>query len=91
VEVTASDLAVAVDQVIPVNLASGQIYNLDEGLIPAILNVLGAADRAKYLRCLKEYRDEQYWSQLRTQAKNTGRILLQAGMKLLTGSRSSGS
>lgn len=87
VEVTASDLAVEVDQVIPVNLAPGQIYNVDEGLVPAILNVLGAADRAKYLRCLKEFRDEQYWSQLRTQAKNTGRILLQAGMRLLTGAR----
>ena len=80
---TAEDLAVDVERVIPVCLQEGRVYNVDEGLIPAILTFLGDAQRLKYLRCLREFKDEEYWRRLREQAVNTGRILLKTGMRLL--------
>lgn len=89
VEATASDLAVNIEQVIPVCLLQGQLYNIDEGLIPALLNALGAAQRLKYLRCLREFNDEQYWRGLRQQAANAGRILLKTGFSLFDSADSS--
>lgn len=83
VEATAGDLAVSVEQVIPVCLAEGKLYNVDEGMIPAILNLLSAAQRLKYLRCLREFKDEEYWRRLREQAVNAGRILLRTGVHLV--------
>jgi len=83
VEVTAADLQVELDRVVPVCLLPGKVYNVDEGLIPAILGSLSAAQRAKYLRCLREYRDEQYWKQLGQQAAGAGRILVRTGVRLL--------
>ena len=82
VEATAGDLAVGVERVIPVCLLDEQLYNVDEGLIPAILTLLGAAQRLKYLRCLREFKDEEYWNRLRQQAVNAGRIILTAGVRL---------
>jgi len=83
VEATATDLAVAIDRVIPVCLLEGKLYNVDEGLIPAIVASLGDAQRLKYLRCLREFKEEEYWRRLREQAANTGRILLKTGWRLL--------
>jgi predicted GTPase len=85
VEATAGDLAVDVERVIPVCLLEGKCYNIDEGLIPAIVASLGAAQRLKYLRCLREFQDEEYWRKLREQAANAGRILLKTGWQLLEG------
>jgi small GTP-binding protein len=83
VEATAEELAVDVERVIPVCLQEEHVYNLDEGLIPAILTFLGDAQRQKYLRCLREFKDEEYWRRLREQAVNSGRILLKTGWRLL--------
>ncbi|MCE9605019.1 MAG: 50S ribosome-binding GTPase [Planctomycetia bacterium] len=83
VEATAADLQVAVERVIPVCLTEGARYNIEEGLLPAIVASLGAAERLKYLRCLREFKDEQYWRGLREQAANTGRVLLSVGKHLL--------
>ena len=83
VEATADDLAVEVERVIPVCLLEGELYNVEEELIPPILTSLGAAQRLKYLRCLREFKDEEYWRRLREQAANTGRILLKTGWHLL--------
>jgi len=70
VESIAEDLAVDVERVIPLCLLEGSIYNVEEGLIPAIVASLGDAQRVKYLRCLREFKDEEYWRQLREQAVN---------------------
>jgi len=82
VEATAADLAVDVGRVVPVCLAEDARYNVEEGLMPAIVASLGAAERIKYLRCLKDYKDEQYWKALREQAMSAGRILYSAGKHL---------
>jgi len=80
---TAEDLQVDLQKVIPVCLQTGSLYNVDEGLIPAILGSLDTARRLKYLRCLREYREEAYWMQLREQAKSAGRILWNLGQNFL--------
>ncbi len=83
VEAIAEDLAVEIEKVIPICLQEGAVYNVEEGLIPAILDSLGDAQRLRYLRCLREFKDEEYWRRLREQAVNAGRILLETGRQLL--------
>lgn len=83
VEAVTTDLAVSMDQVIPVCLAAGRTYNVDEALIPAIVEALPAAQRSRYLRCLREQKDEQYWDQLWQQSHNAGRVVFKMGMSAL--------
>ena len=74
------DLAIGADQVVvPVCLKPGQVYNIEEGLAPVILQSASDAQRAKYLRCLRHYHEEEYWQRLWQQAVNSGRVLLKAG------------
>ncbi len=73
----AADLNVEVDQVVPLNLREG--YNIDEGLIPAILRQLPTAKRSQYLRCLKSFHDENYWARIWKQSKTAGLFLAIAG------------
>ncbi|HEY1065920.1 MAG TPA: GTPase [Pirellulales bacterium] len=75
----AEDLEVDPSQVVPVCLAPDRIDNVDQALIPAILTRLPEAKRVRYLRCLKDYHDEQYWSRLWQQATNSGRLLARIG------------
>lgn len=82
-EGTAADLQVDIERVVPVCLLEGKLYNVEDGLIPTILSSLGAAERLKYLRCLREFKDEEYWSRLGEQAANAGRIVLTTGLRLL--------
>jgi hypothetical protein len=68
--------------VIAVNSQPGQIYNIQEGVIPAILGKLDHAQRVQYLRCLRELKREDHWNRLREQAWKAGRILLDAGVRM---------
>jgi len=81
-EATAEDLGIDASDVIAVNLQPGQIYNIEEGVIPAILAKLDHAQRVKYLRCLRELKREDQWNRLREQAWKAGRILLDAGARM---------
>jgi predicted GTPase len=65
--------------VVPVCLKPGQLYNVEEGLAPAILQAAPEAQRVKYLRCLRQFHQEDAWKRLWQQAVGSGRILLQAG------------
>ncbi len=78
IEAVAADLQVPAEQVIPVCLAEGRVYNVDDGLIPAILHSMSAAQRAKYQRCLRQSYDDEYWRRLWQQAANSGRWLRKA-------------
>jgi len=79
-----ADLGVPLEQVIPVCLYPGRIYNVEEALIPAILNSLPEALQAKCLRCLRDFHDSEYWSRLLQQSINAGRILVKVGAHLLS-------
>ncbi len=83
-EAVAFELQVELSQIVPVCLLTEMPYNVEEGLVSAIVNVLGPAERLKYLRCLREYKDESYWTQIWQQAANAGRILVNAGFQRLT-------
>jgi len=77
----ARDLLLPEDAVVPVCLLPERRYNVDEGLMPAMLAALPSAQRAKLLRTLKQFRDEEYWRLLWQQATNTGRLLAKAGTR----------
>jgi len=86
-EITAEQLGIDIDQVVPVNLKSGQLYNVEEGLLPAILQNLEPATRLKYLRSLEEQKSRLQWQALWRQSKNAGRFIAREGMRRI-GSRS---
>ena len=83
IEAVAQDLQVEADAVIPVCLEQGRIYNVDEALIPAVLERIPDAGRARYLRALKEFKDEQAWRMLGQQAKAGGRLLKHLGLQAI--------
>ena len=56
IDAISRDFQVPLDRVIPVCLAEGAEYNVDEGLMPAIGLVLPDADRAKFLRLVETNR-----------------------------------
>lgn len=78
IQQVAADLQVTAEGVIPVCLAEGRVYNIDDGLVPAILHALPEAQRVKYQRCLRQFRGEEYWGRLWQQAVNSGRWLRKA-------------
>jgi hypothetical protein len=75
-EVVATDLAVPIANVIPVCLAGGRVYNVDDVLWAAIFERLDAAQRSRLLRCQDERKREENWSLVRRQLANAGRFLL---------------
>ncbi len=79
VQVVASELSLPEDHVVPVCLLPERCYNVEDGLMPAMLAVLPSAQRAKLLRTLKQFRDEEVWQLLWHQAVNTGRLLVRTG------------
>ena len=52
-------------------------------MIPAILQCLDTAKRMKYMRCLTDYKNEEYWRKLWLQSKNSGKILVRKGVEWL--------
>ena len=84
-EVTSQELKVELSQVVPVCLKHPPFYNVEEGLVPAILGVFSETERLKYLRCLKDYKNEDYWDKLREQSQNTGRLIVEEGLKMVRG------
>jgi len=75
VEAVAGDLAVSVAAVIPVCLAEGRIYNVDDVLWSAILDRQDEAGKVRFLRCLEQRKREENWALLRRQLANAGRWL----------------
>ncbi|MEE9397463.1 MAG: GTPase [Methylococcales bacterium] len=84
IEVTAQALALSISQIVPVNLNKGFEYNVEEGLIPTIIQNLDEAERLKYLRCLEGYRKTEQWQALWRQSKNAGRFIAKKGIYWLT-------
>jgi predicted GTPase len=74
--VVAEELQVPPERVIPVCLLPERLYNVEEGLLPAIIECLPEGSRAKALRCLGAYRNEDYWRRLWRQAVSAGNVLV---------------
>lgn len=69
--------------VVPVCSRSDRLYNVQEGLWPALLRALPQAQRVRYLRVLRAYHEEAYWKRLWRQSLNSGRLLLGATTRWL--------
>jgi len=80
VATVAKDLGLSESEpAVPVCLKQEFTYNVEEGLAPAILQVLPAARSARYLRCLRGFRRAARWPRLRQQTLGAGRVLWKAG------------
>lgn len=82
IEAIAKDLKINSDQIAAVSLAPGNIYNVEEGLIPTILQQLDHSKGIRYTRCLRDYHQEDYWRRLWTQSKNAGQFIAKKGFEV---------
>jgi predicted GTPase len=78
-ETVAVDLVLPYTDVIPVNLQPAHWYNIEEGVIPALLNHLDSAQHSRYLRCLRNRQKAEFWQHLREQATKMGTIIIDKG------------
>ncbi|MBK1642646.1 GTP-binding protein HSR1 [Chromatium okenii] len=76
VSALATDLEVPIANVIPVCLAEGRTYNVDDTLWVTVLNHLDRAQRLRLLRCQEARHPTENWKLLRRQLVNAGRFLL---------------
>lgn len=84
VEAVATDLAVVLEAVIPVCLAEGRVYNVDDALWAAILKRQDEADRVRFLRCLQERKRRENWALLSQQLARAGRWLVDLPGRVLS-------
>jgi len=73
-ESLAEELDCRLDDIIPVSL--NPVYNVEEGVIPAILHHLPQARRAQYVASLRRHEQVAFWSQLGEQAKQSGQVFM---------------
>lgn len=74
-QAVATDLAVPAERVIPVCLKEGKVYNVNDALWSAVLNLQDEALRVRLLRCLDANKRAEDWALLRRQLISTGRFL----------------
>ncbi len=75
VQAVAADLAVPIDHVIPVCLMQDKIYNVNDTLWAAMLDLQNEALRVRLLRCLDAKKHAEDWIMLRRQMVGAGRFL----------------
>ncbi len=75
VAAVAEDLGVPAADAIPVCLAEGRYYNVDDSLWAALLDRQDAADKVRLLRCLDARKRTEDWALLRRQLAGAGRFL----------------
>jgi predicted GTPase len=79
----AADLDIDTALVVPVCLLPDRVYNVDEALVPLLVEILPDAKRTLLLRSLKTLREKEQWTLLGRQARATGRFLWQLGGQVL--------
>lgn len=75
IEALASDLGVDPGAVVPVCLAEGREYNVEDALAVALVLNQEEARRLLMMRCLKARRSEENWRLLKRQLVNSGRLI----------------
>jgi hypothetical protein len=83
INAVASELGLPLECVVPVCLLPERLYNVDEALVPLLIEVLPGAKRTLLVRSLKSLREQEQWEILGRQARATGRFLLQFGGEVL--------
>jgi hypothetical protein len=78
-QAVSTDLHLTPELVMPVCLLPTRLYNVEEALVPLLIQVLPDAKRVLLLRSLKSLRQQEDWELLGRQARATGRLLLQLG------------
>jgi uncharacterized protein len=76
-QTVAAELQLAPELIVPVCLLPESLYNVEEALVPLLIQVLPDAKRVLLLRSLKTLRQQEEWELLGRQARATGRLLLQ--------------
>ncbi len=83
INAVASDVRLPLECIVPVCLLPERLYNVDEALVPLLIEVLPDAKRTLLVRSLKNLREQEQWEILGRQARTTGRFLLQFGGEVL--------
>jgi predicted GTPase len=78
-QAVATELQLPPELIVPVCLLPERLYNVEEALVPLLIQVLPDAKRVLLLRSLKMLRQQEEWELLGRQARTTGRLLLQLG------------
>ena len=83
-QAVADDLQVPLSRIVPVCLRPDAVYNVDEALLPLLVEILPHAERARLLRVLMENRSEQQRESLKWLFLKAG---IAAAELMLLGSR----
>jgi predicted GTPase len=75
VQAVSQDLNNPLDLTIPVCLAQGRLYNVEDTLAAVILELQDESEKARFLRCLEARKGEEFWKNIKQQLKTTGRML----------------
>ncbi|MDX1696237.1 MAG: GTPase, partial [Ketobacteraceae bacterium] len=73
----AEDLQLPVEKVVPVCLAEGRVYNVEDALWATILEHQDAAHKTRFLRCMASRKREENWELIRRQLRSAGRFLVE--------------
>ena len=84
IEVVAEEFDMDPALIAPVCLQADRIYNVDETLWPMLTQAMSAAGNAKLLRCLKEFHQQEQWTQLQQQSLSAGRWIVRQGTNWAT-------
>ena len=77
------DLRLPQELIVPVCLLPERLYNVEEALVPLLIQVLPDAKRTLLLRSLKTLRQQEAWELLGRQARTAGRLLWQLSGEVL--------
>jgi uncharacterized protein len=79
VQAVSAALRLPPESIVPVCLLPERLYNVEEALVPLLMQVLPEAKRVLLLRSLKTLRQQEAWELLGRQAHTAGQLLLQLG------------
>ena len=82
-QAVSTDLRLPLELLVPVCLLPERLYNVEEALVPLLVQVLPDAKRTLLLRSLKTLRQQEEWELLGRQARATGQWLLQLSGEVL--------
>jgi uncharacterized protein len=78
-----TDLRLPPELIVPVCLLPERLYNVEEALVPLLVQVLPDAKRTLLLRSLKTLRQQEAWELLGRQARTAGQFLWQLSGEVL--------